>query len=98
MLGQMLGSLRDYLDLDEEVDECFDLALKARNRLIHGFINSLMGGGRCPGSRGSELSDAPSLRRCRKKETGREFRLVSRAADVRRFEPKRYVSRVTIGG
>lgn len=31
-LGQILTSLREYLDLDEEVAESFELALNARNR------------------------------------------------------------------
>jgi len=34
----MLTSLREYLDLDEQVAESFQLALKARNRLNHGFF------------------------------------------------------------
>ena len=37
-LGQLLTSLRDYLNLTEEVTDCFELALKARNRLNHGFF------------------------------------------------------------
>ena len=37
-LGQILTSLREYLDLDEQVAESFELALKARNRLNHGFF------------------------------------------------------------
>ena len=37
-LGQILASLREYLDLDEEVAASFELALKARNRLNHGFF------------------------------------------------------------
>lgn len=37
-LGQILTSLREYLDLGEEVAESFELALKARNRLNHGFF------------------------------------------------------------
>lgn len=37
-LGQILNSLRDYLDLEDQVAESFELALKARNRLNHGFF------------------------------------------------------------
>ena len=37
-LGQILAGLREYLDLDEEVAASFELALKARNRLNHGFF------------------------------------------------------------
>lgn len=37
-LGEILTNLREYLDLDEQGAECFELALKARNRLNHGFF------------------------------------------------------------
>lgn len=37
-LGQVLGSLKEYLDLDAEVAQLFGDALKARNRLNHGFF------------------------------------------------------------
>lgn len=37
-LGQILTSLREYLDLAEDVAAAFELALKARNRLNHGFF------------------------------------------------------------
>jgi hypothetical protein len=37
-LGQILTSLRDYLDLDEHVAESFEIALNARNKLNHGFF------------------------------------------------------------
>ena len=37
-LGQILTSLGEYLDFEDSVVECFELALKARNRLNHGFF------------------------------------------------------------
>lgn len=37
-LGKTLTKLRDYLDLDEQVAESFELALKAGNGLNHGFF------------------------------------------------------------
>lgn len=37
-LGQILTSLREYIDFEDSVAECFELALKARNRLNHGFF------------------------------------------------------------
>jgi hypothetical protein len=37
-LGQVLGSLKRYLDLDAEVAGLFEDALKARNGLNHGFF------------------------------------------------------------
>jgi hypothetical protein len=37
-LGQILTGLREYLDMQETVAESFELALKARNRLNHGFF------------------------------------------------------------
>ena len=37
-LGQIIASLREYLDLDEHLDGWFELALNARNRLNHGFF------------------------------------------------------------
>jgi hypothetical protein len=37
-LGQVLTSLREYLDLEDQVAKSFELALKARNRLNHGFF------------------------------------------------------------
>ena len=37
-LGQILATLREYIDLDEQVTQSFEIALKARNRLNHGFF------------------------------------------------------------
>jgi len=37
-LGQILANLREYLDFEDSVAECFELALRARNRLNHGFF------------------------------------------------------------
>lgn len=37
-LGQILANLRDLLDFDEQVAEAFQIALKARNHLNHGFF------------------------------------------------------------
>jgi hypothetical protein len=38
MLGQLLGDLRKHLFLPIELEEQFKRALKARNRLTHGFF------------------------------------------------------------
>jgi hypothetical protein len=37
-LGQLLSTLKDYLELDAEVAELFEEGLKARNSLNHGFF------------------------------------------------------------
>lgn len=39
-LGRLLGSLRNCVSLDDGLTECFASALKARNRLFHGFYES----------------------------------------------------------
>jgi hypothetical protein len=39
-LGQVLTSLREYLDLEDQVAKSFELALKARNRLNHRFFRA----------------------------------------------------------
>lgn len=37
-LGRLLGDLRQYITIDGDLEEGFSSALKARNRLMHGFF------------------------------------------------------------
>ena len=37
-LGKVLNTLKRHIDINDDLEQCFSSALKARNRLMHGFF------------------------------------------------------------